>query len=105
MFGPASQLSQRLSANAEAVCRAYLPKGRRSGAYWTCGDVSRNARAEPLCQAFGRSRGADGKTRDLGSTATFSTSSALTKDTQACAIRSPRPGASCASLSQARPHS
>ena len=39
MSGPASQLSQRLSANAEAVCRAYLPKGRRSGAYWTCGDV------------------------------------------------------------------
>jgi Toprim domain len=39
MFSPASQLSQRLSANALAVCRAYLPKGRRSGAYWTCGDV------------------------------------------------------------------
>ncbi|MGO8778197.1 MAG: DNA primase, partial [Rhodomicrobium sp.] len=39
MFGPASKISQRLSAHAEAVCRAYLPKGRRSGAYWTCGDA------------------------------------------------------------------
>ncbi len=39
MFGPASQLSQRLSANALEVCRAYLPNGGRTGTYWTCGDV------------------------------------------------------------------
>ena len=33
-------LSHRLSENAEAVCRAYLPGGRRSGRYWIAGDVS-----------------------------------------------------------------
>jgi hypothetical protein len=35
----ASELSRRLAANAEAVCRAYLPRGRRSGRYWIAGDA------------------------------------------------------------------
>jgi hypothetical protein len=35
----ASELSRRLASNAEAVCRFYLPHGRRQGRYWTCGDV------------------------------------------------------------------
>ncbi len=39
MSGPASELSRRLASNAEAVCRFYLPHGRRQGRYWTCGDV------------------------------------------------------------------
>ena len=36
----AGALSRALSAEAEAVCRHYLPAGRRSGHYWTVGDVS-----------------------------------------------------------------
>jgi hypothetical protein len=35
----ASELSHRLAREAEAVCRAYLPAGRRSGRYWIVGDV------------------------------------------------------------------
>ena len=32
-------LAHRLGEQAEAVCRALLPKGRRQGHYWLCGDV------------------------------------------------------------------
>lgn len=32
-------LAQRLAEHAEAVCRHYLPNGRRSGHYWTVGNV------------------------------------------------------------------
>ena len=35
----ASELSRALSAHAEAVCRRYLPNGRKTGRYWICGDV------------------------------------------------------------------
>ncbi len=34
-----SELSRRLADQAEAVCRAYLPAGRRHGRYWIVGDV------------------------------------------------------------------
>ena len=35
----AAELAHRLGQEAEAVCRAYLPNGRRNGRYWLCGDV------------------------------------------------------------------
>jgi hypothetical protein len=35
----ASDLARGLGTYAEAVCRHYLPSGRRQGRYWTCGDV------------------------------------------------------------------
>lgn len=35
----AADLARRLGERAEAVCRYYLPTGRRQGRYWTCGDV------------------------------------------------------------------
>ena len=35
----ASELSRRLADRAEAVCRTYLPNGRRTGRYWIVGDV------------------------------------------------------------------
>ena len=35
----ASELSRRLGNEAEAVCRTYLPNGKRSGRYWIVGDV------------------------------------------------------------------
>jgi hypothetical protein len=38
-MGAAAELSRRLSDDAEAVCRAYLPNGKRSGRYWIVGDV------------------------------------------------------------------
>ena len=36
----ASELARRLAGRAEAVCRAYLPEGKRTGRYWIVGDVS-----------------------------------------------------------------
>ena len=35
----AAELAQRLALQAEAVCRHYLPAGRREGRYWLVGDV------------------------------------------------------------------
>jgi Toprim domain len=34
-----SDIVERLAANAEAICRNYLPNGRRQGLYWHVGDV------------------------------------------------------------------
>ena len=38
-MGVAPELSRRLAREAEAVCRSYLPEGRRRGRYWIVGDV------------------------------------------------------------------
>jgi hypothetical protein len=35
----ASELAHRLGQEAEAVCHAYLPAGKRHGHYWHCGNV------------------------------------------------------------------
>lgn len=42
MAGMPHDLARRLGQRAEAVCRHYLPHGRRSGRYWLVGDI-RNA--------------------------------------------------------------
>ena len=39
----ASDLARRLARDAEAVCRHYLPAGRRQGRYWLVGDVENSA--------------------------------------------------------------
>jgi len=39
MSRPAADLARRLARDAEAVCRRYLPNGRRQGRYWIAGDV------------------------------------------------------------------
>ena len=39
MISAAADLARRLARDAEAVCRHYLFKGRRSGCYWIIGDV------------------------------------------------------------------
>jgi hypothetical protein len=39
MSGQAADLSRHLARHAEAVCRHYLPQGRRCGRYWLTGDV------------------------------------------------------------------
>lgn len=36
---PAAELARLLARQAEAVCRHYLPAGRRQGRYWLVGDV------------------------------------------------------------------
>ena len=36
---PAAEMAQLLARQAEAVCRHYLPAGRRQGRYWLVGDV------------------------------------------------------------------
>jgi hypothetical protein len=61
-------LSRRLSDNAEAVCRAYLPGGRRSGRYWIAGDVS-GARGRSLFVRIagdGSGKWTDAATGDYG---------------------------------------
>ncbi len=39
MESPAALLARRLAEEAEAVCRHYLPNGRKQGRYWVAGDV------------------------------------------------------------------
>jgi hypothetical protein len=39
VISAANDLARRLARDAEAVCRHYLSKGRRSGHYWIIGDV------------------------------------------------------------------
>lgn len=36
----AAELSKRLAQNVQAVCRHYLPAGKREGRYWMVGDVA-----------------------------------------------------------------
>ena len=36
----AYEIAEMLAARAEAVCRAYLPKGRKEGNYWMIGDAT-----------------------------------------------------------------
>jgi hypothetical protein len=40
MSSPAAALAHRLAEQAEAVCRHYLPGGKRRGRYWIAGDVT-----------------------------------------------------------------
>lgn len=47
MSGQAADLARRLARHAEAVCRYYLPNGRRCGHYWLVGDVH-NTRGRSL---------------------------------------------------------
>src|ERR1700685_3596663 len=39
-MSPAADLPHRLARDAEAVCRYYIPHGRREGRYWLVGDVA-----------------------------------------------------------------
>ena len=36
---PAADIAAALGARAEAVCRRYLPQGRKQGRYWVAGDL------------------------------------------------------------------
>ena len=53
----ATELSRRLAAQAESVCRAYLPFGRRSGRYWIAGDAQGTRGKSLFVKLFGNSAG------------------------------------------------
>jgi Toprim domain len=56
----AAKLSERLAANAQAVCRHYLPAGRREGRYWMVGDVAGTPGRSLYVRLFETERGAIG---------------------------------------------
>lgn len=66
MDNTAAEISRRLAAQAEAVCRRYLSTGRREGRYWLVGDV-RNTPGRSLYVRLSTTpdgRGAAGKWTD-----------------------------------------
>ena len=42
MYSETEDVIRALAGNAEGVCRAYLPAGRREGSYWIVGDLQNN---------------------------------------------------------------
>ena len=56
----AAELSEQLAANAQAVCRHYLPAGRREGRYWMVGDVTGTPGRSLYVRLFGTERGTIG---------------------------------------------
>lgn len=66
MRDDARELALRLASNAEAVCRHYLPIGRREGRYWLVGDVRNTPGRSLFVRLIGpdRGRGAAGKWTD-----------------------------------------
>ena len=56
----AAELSERLAQNAQAVCRHYLPAGRRDGRYWMVGDVAGTPGRSLFVRLFETERGAIG---------------------------------------------
>jgi hypothetical protein len=43
MYSETEDVIRALAENAESVCRAYLPSGRREGSYWIVGDLQNNS--------------------------------------------------------------
>ncbi|MCB2080257.1 MAG: toprim domain-containing protein [Novosphingobium sp.] len=56
----AAELSERLAQNAHAVCRHYLPAGKREGRYWMVGDVAGTPGRSLYVRLFETGRGAIG---------------------------------------------
>lgn len=56
----AAELSERLARNVQAVCRHYLPAGRREGRYWMVGDVTGTPGRSLYVRLFETERGAIG---------------------------------------------
>ena len=53
----AAALAQMLARQAEAVCRHYLPAGRREGRYWLVGDVHNTPGRSSFVRLTGGSAG------------------------------------------------
>ena len=66
MSGSAAELAHRLAREAEAVCRYYIPNGRRQGRYWLVGDVQNTPGRSLFVRLTGpdSGRGAAGKWTD-----------------------------------------
>jgi len=60
----ASELAQRLGRQAEAVCRHYLPNGRKQGNYWQVGDVRNTAGRSMFVRLHDNAKGIAGKWQD-----------------------------------------
>ncbi|MCW6511315.1 DUF7146 domain-containing protein [Lichenifustis flavocetrariae] len=62
----ASDLARHLAQHTEAVCRHYLPAGRRQGRYWIVGDVRNTPGRSTFVRLVGseRGKGAAGKWSD-----------------------------------------
>jgi hypothetical protein len=62
----AADLAHHLARHAEAVCRHYLPAGRREGRYWLVGDVHNKAGRSLFVRLLGpdSGKGAAGKWTD-----------------------------------------
>lgn len=56
----AAELSKRLAQSAQAVCRHYLPAGKREGRYWMVGDVAGTQGRSLYVRLFATERGAIG---------------------------------------------
>lgn len=56
----AAELSEELAANAQCVCRHYLPAGRREGRYWMVGNIDGAAGRSLYVRLFETDRGAIG---------------------------------------------
>lgn len=56
----AAELSERLAQSAQAVCRHYLPAGKREGRYWMVGDVAGTQGRSLYVRLFATERGAIG---------------------------------------------
>jgi len=63
---PVAELAQMLARQAEAVCRHYLPAGRREGRYWLVGDVHNTPGRSLFVRLSGGStgKGAAGRWQD-----------------------------------------
>jgi hypothetical protein len=60
IFTRAAELSERLAHNVQAVCRYYLPAGRREGRYWMIGDVAGTPGRSLYVRLFETERGTIG---------------------------------------------
>ena len=60
----AADLSRRLAQSAEAVCRYYLPAGRRLGRWWSVGDVNNTPGRSLMVRLHDTDRGPAGKWQD-----------------------------------------
>ena len=98
MYSETEDVIRALAENAESVCRAYLPAGRREGSYWIVGDLQNNPGRSLFVRLTGPTSGpgARGKVAGCGGGTAwwiFSTSSASeTGDLALSPISWPRPG-------------
>ncbi len=73
MYSETEDVIRALAENAEGVCRAYLPAGRREGSYWIVGDLQNNPGRSLFVRLTGPTSGpgaagkfADGATGEHG---------------------------------------